>query len=85
MKYRLLINAEVVDYLETLPGEERRLLRRAFVAIAADPRSCADYVEPDLRGRPCDVCVFHSVAIKYWEDSADRDLKILEVVPADRE
>ena len=55
MKRRLLLDSEVVDYLER------------------------------LRTGECDLAVhvFHGHAILYWDDFADRHLKVLEITNAD--
>ncbi len=84
MNYRLLIDYDVIEFLEALPRRERLLLRNRFVAIRTQPREHSDYTEPDDTGRPIDIHICGRFAIKYWEDHADRHLKILEVHPADQ-
>ena len=84
MNYRLLIDYEVIEFLEGLPRRERLLLRNPFVAIRQDPRAHSDYSEPDSAGRPVDINICEKFAVKYWEDHADRHIKILEVHLADR-
>ena len=39
MSYRLLIDYEVIEFLETLPRKDRQLLRNCFVAIQDYPRT----------------------------------------------
>jgi len=84
VNYRLLIDYEVIEFLETLPRRERLLLRNRFAAIRGQPRAHSDYTEPDDTGRPIDIHICGKFAIKYWEDHADRHIKILEVHPADQ-
>lgn len=84
MNYRLLIDYEVIEFLETLPRRERLLLRNRFVTISDQPRAHSDYTEPDETGRPVDIHICGKFAIKYWLDHADRHIKILEVHLADR-
>jgi hypothetical protein len=80
----LLIDIEVLEFLRTLrPVEQRDLLRR-FREIAAAPDRYADYAENDAVGRRVDVHVAGKFAIKYWDDFADRQVKILDLHPADR-
>jgi hypothetical protein len=55
MNYRLLIDYEVIEFLETLPRREQRLLRNRFVAIRDDPQKFSDYTEPDHTGRRVDI------------------------------
>jgi hypothetical protein len=80
---RLLIAIEVLDFLRTLrPGEQRNLLKR-FREIAAFPSNYSDFVEYDSNGRRVEVHVFGKFAIKFWDDFADRQVKILDLHFAD--
>jgi hypothetical protein len=46
MNHRLLIDYEVIEFLETLSRREQRLLRNRFVGIRDDPQKFSDYTEP---------------------------------------
>ena len=83
MNYRLLIDYEVIEFLETLSRRDRLLLRNRFVAIRSQPRLHSDYTEPDDLGRSVDIHICGKYAIKYWEDRTDQHIKILEVHAAD--
>ena len=72
---RLLIDIEVLEFLRTL---------RRFREIGASPDRFADYPGRDAVGRDVAVHVFGRFAIKFWDDFADRQVKILDVHPADR-
>ena len=52
--------------------------------IGASPDRYSDYPERDSVGRDVAVHVFGRFAIKFWDDFADRQVKILDVHPADR-
>ena len=81
---RLLIAIEVLDFLRTLrPREQQDLLRR-FREVAAFPSNFSDFLEYDSTGRPLGVHVFGRFAIKFWDDFADRHMKILDLHFADR-
>ena len=81
---RLLIDIEVLDFLRTLrPRDQQDLLKR-FREIAAFLSNFSDFVEYDSSGRSVDVHVFRKFAIKFWDDFADRQVKILDVHFADR-
>jgi mRNA-degrading endonuclease RelE of RelBE toxin-antitoxin system len=84
MNYRLLIDYEVIEFLETLPRKDQRLLRNRFVAIQGFPGQHSDYTEYDSTGRSVDIHVCGKYAIKFWADHADRHLKILDVHFADQ-
>ncbi len=81
---RLLVAIEVLDFLRTLrPREQRDLLKR-FRDLAAFPSNFSDFVEHDSTGRRVEVHVFGKFAIKFWNDFADRHVKILDLHFADR-
>ena len=81
---RLFIAVDVLDFLRTLrPREQRDLLQR-FRDIAAFPSRFSDFVEYDSSGRRVDVHVFGKFAVKFWDDFADRHVKILDLHFADR-
>ncbi|MEQ2007248.1 MAG: hypothetical protein ABMA26_10670 [Limisphaerales bacterium] len=81
---RLLIAIEVLDFLRTLrPAEQRALLKR-FREITAFPGNYSDFVERDSAGRRVEVHICGRFAVKYWDDHADRHVKILDVHLADR-
>jgi len=81
---RLLIAIEVFDFLQTLSQREQRDLLKRFREIAAFPSRFSDFVEHDSAGRRVDVHVFGKFAIKFWDDFADRHVKILDLHFADR-
>lgn len=80
---RLLLDSEVVEYLELVDASERRLIWKRLREIAGTPDRFADYHERDARGRNLAVHVFHGRAILYWDDFADRHLKVMEITNAD--
>jgi hypothetical protein len=81
---RILLDIEVLEYLRTLRSAEQRDLARRFKAIGAAPDKFTDYLESDASGRDVSVHVFGRFAIKFWDDFADRHVKILDVHEADR-
>jgi hypothetical protein len=81
---RLLIDVEVLELLRSLRRRDQADLLKRFREIGAFPSNYSDYVEYDSRGRRIEVHVFRQYAIKYWDDFADRHVKILDVHLADR-
>ncbi len=81
---RLLIDIEVFEFLRTRPRQDQTMLLKRFREIAAFPSRYSDFVERDASGRRVDTHVCGRFAIKYWDDGADRHLKILDVHLADR-
>lgn len=84
MKYRLLIDYEVIEFIETLSGKDQRMLRNRLVAIQDYPGRYSDYTEHDSAGRRVDIHICGKYAIKFWEDPADKHVKILNAHFADR-
>lgn len=84
MKYRLLIDYEVIEFIETLPRKDQRTLRNRFVAMQDHPGRYSDYTEYDITGRRVDIHICGKYAIKFWADHADQHLKILNAHFADR-
>jgi len=80
---RLLIDIEVLEFLRTLRPKEQADLLNRFREIAAFPAKFSDFVERDAAGRRVDVHIFGKLAIKFWDDFADRHVKILDVHLAD--
>lgn len=83
MNHRLLIDYAVIEFLETLPRADQRLLRNRFVSIREQPQEFSDYREPDITGRLLDIHVCGKYAVKFWQDHSDRHIKILDVHFAD--
>jgi hypothetical protein len=83
MSYQLLIAVEVFDFSQSLPRREQQLLWKRFREIGVTPQRFVDYVEPDRTQRLLDVHLHAGFAIYYWEDAADRHVKILHVCRAD--
>lgn len=80
---RLLIAIEVLDFLRSLRPKEQAALLKRFREIAVFPSQFSDYVERDSLSRRVEVHIFGRFAIKYWDDHADRHLKVLDVHIAD--
>jgi len=72
MNYRLLIDYDVIEFLEKLSRKDQRLLRDRFVAIREYPQKFSDYTEPDQADRRVDIHICTKYAIKFWQDHADR-------------
>lgn len=83
MPYRLLIDLQVVDLLQTLSPGRRKLVNQ-FGAIQRYPAAHSDYVDTDSQGRRVDVSVTDGFAIYYWIDEADQQVKVLALIVADQ-
>jgi hypothetical protein len=65
MKFRLLVDFEVVELMASLPRSEQLLLRRRFLQIQDFPGNWSDYREHDDVGRPVDISICGKYAITY--------------------
>jgi hypothetical protein len=81
---RLLIAIEVLDFLRGLRRREQEDLLKRFRDIAAFPSNYWDFTEHDSVGRRVGVHIFGRFAIKFWDDFADRQVKIVDLHFADR-
>ncbi len=79
MQFRLLVDIEVLDLLETFQPARRRRLFAHFRKIQSFPGYYSESVEPDEEGRLLDLSTFEGVSIHYWIDDADRHVKILQI------
>jgi hypothetical protein len=84
MEYRLRIDLEVLEVLDGLAKADRRRLLAQFHKIRSFPGNYADYYQHDAVGRRAQISIVAGWAIHYWEDFADRQVKILTLGPADK-
>ena len=77
MKPRLLIDVTVLDFVGRLKKRDRDFLFHKFTEIQQSASSHADYRDADESGRTLDVHIAGRFAISYWDDFADRHLKIM--------
>ena len=83
MGYRLLVDLEVIAFLDSLSKNKRRTILEHFAELRSSPDQHADYQEQDSVGRRIEISVFAGHAICYWIDFANRHVKILTIRPAD--
>lgn len=80
----MLLDLDVYDFLATLRPSERRQLRKRFDELLESPRRWHEFAEKDATGRTLGVTICGRFAITFWDDFADRHVKVLRVVLADR-
>jgi hypothetical protein len=84
LKPRLLIDSDVLEFLKSLRKRDRELLLRRFEAIRDYPARHRDFQTKDETGRDVDGHVVDRFSIVFWDDSADRHVKILSLGWADK-
>ena len=82
MKYRLLVDLEVIVILDTLPKRVRTQLVDHFEKLRSTPERYIAAYERDEVGRPVEISVCANYCVHYWIDFADRHVKVLAVTPA---
>ena len=75
---------EVVEFLARLKRKDREILFDRMEQICDSPSHYADFREIDDTGRELDVHVIGRFAIRFWDDFADRHVKIMALRWADR-
>ena len=84
MKRRLLVDLSVLEFVGALRKTDRDFLLARFVGIRDYPERYCDYRTQDETGRDIDGHVAGRFAIVFWNDFADRHVKILGVTWADQ-
>ena len=84
MKPRLLIDSEVLDFVGALRKSDREFLQARFEAIRNAATRFSEYRSQDETGRDLDNHIAGRFAITYWDDFADRHVKIMAVRWADQ-
>ena len=84
MKYRRLVDLEVIKILYGLPGNMRVRLFDHFEKLRSFPAGHLDAHEQDDIGRQVEISVYADDCVHYWIDSADRHVKVLALTAADR-
>lgn len=83
MNYRLLIDYEALEFLAQLKKPAQRTIHKRLRELQDYPSRWSDYQEGDLTGRILHVSICGDFSITYWEDFADRQVKVLEIARAD--
>jgi hypothetical protein len=84
MNYRLLIDYEVIEFLETLSRREQRLLRNRFVAFRDYPQKFSDYTEPDHTGRRVDIHICGNTPSNFGRTTPTRAIKMKLSAPHEK-
>jgi hypothetical protein len=84
MKYRLLVDLEVTEFIQQRPKRVRDELFAHFRRIRDFPSRYSDYQENDETGRPVQISIHAGFSLHYWIDEIDGHVKVLAVKPADK-
>lgn len=84
MDYEVYLRGEVFEFLRHCRVNERELLLKLLRALGQDPYRRGDFTERDQSGRDIEVVVSRQYAVLFWADHAVKELKVIEIRPADR-
>ena len=57
----------------------------AFIeSLSSDPFQQGDYTETDSAGRNCQVKIIGKHAVYFWADHAVKEVKVVDLIDADR-
>jgi hypothetical protein len=81
--YALLVDYEVIEFIGRLNRKEQTAIWKRMRQIRDFPYNNSDYFEFDPFGRQVHIDVSAKYALKYWIDEADRQIKVLDILPSD--
>lgn len=84
MKFRLLVDLEVFEFMKTLSRAEQRSLQQRFRQIQEFPTGFTDYHEYARAGHRMEISICDRFAISFAVDHLDRHIKILDITLADK-
>ncbi len=81
--YSVFLHLEVTEALRTLGRAECDSVLRFARSLARDPFQTGDFQSYDDRRRENEVKIVKNLAVVYYVDNADSEVRILEVRQAD--
>jgi len=84
MKFRLLVDLEVFEFMTTLSRAEQKLLHRRFRQIQESPTAFTDFHEYAAAGYRLEISICDRFAIGFAIDHLDQHIKILSIALADK-
>lgn len=82
--YAVYVRREVLETLLTLPGADRDRVLHVVAALADDPFKPGELTATAPSGRTLQVKLLGRLALYYRPDHADREIRIVDLVDADR-
>ena len=80
--YFVSLRIEAVEASRALPRRQRESIYRFAHSLAANPSQTSDHTETDSQGRSREIKIVADVAVVYYVDDADREVRILDIRPA---
>lgn len=82
--YTVFLHLEVTEALRSFSRHERDGILRLAHSLARNPFQSGDFRETDARGRANEVKLVRELAVVYYVDDADSEVRLLEVRRVDR-
>lgn len=83
--YALYVRKEAYQGMRTGSRVTRDRIIAFMESLQTDPFQSGDYSETDSTGRDCQVKIVGKYAVYFWADHAVKEVRIADIVDADRE
>ncbi len=84
LTYDVLVRHEVYLTLKQVRGLARTRALDFIEELADDPFLKGDTALFDENGRRCEVKIIGKLALIYWPDHAEKEMRVVELIDADR-
>lgn len=82
--YDLYVKHEVYETIRSLPHTHRARILAFIEALPVNPFGQGDFTETDRDDRPHQVSVVGKYAVYFWADHAAKEIRVADLVDADR-
>ncbi len=84
ISYEVYVRHEIYENLEPLPESDRNRIFRFLESLSGDPFQEGEVTGRDSGGRECQVKLLGRFAVYYWPDHAEKEVRVVDLVDADR-
>lgn len=83
ISYEVYVRYEIYHTLRSLPASERESVLRFIELLEQDPFRKGNSSARDSSGRELEVRILGKLAVYYWSDHAEKEVRIVDLVDAD--
>jgi hypothetical protein len=83
LSYEVYVRHEVYQALTIVRGRNRERVLSFIESLANDPFKKGDASEQDSAGRRHQIKIFGKLALYYWPDHAEKEVRIVDLIDAD--
>ncbi len=84
ISYEIFLRTEAIDALRMIRAAPRRQLAGFIDSLSTNPFAEGDYAMRDSTEREVQIKILNAYAITFWSDHAAKEIKILDIRPADQ-